>query len=118
MAISELGWFKGYIGLQTYQKLPLDSTLCKILNNINERFLQNCVSDLLRKLLPLNIKQGVVVHYALDGKSRSGVCSLITGRTEIDLTLYHSNSSTIIGKYTLEDKQGESKIAPEIINDM
>lgn len=105
-------------GLQIHQKSPSDSTLCRILNNINARLLQNCVSDLLRKLLPLNIKQGIVVHYALDGKSRSGVCSPITGRTEIDLTLYHSNSSTIIGKYTLEDKQGESKVAPEIITDI
>jgi hypothetical protein len=61
-------------------------------------FLQHCISDLLRKLLPLNMKQGVVVHYALEGKSRSGVCSPVTGRTQIDLILYHSNSSTIIGK--------------------
>ncbi len=83
-------------GLQTYQKSPSDSTLCRKLNNISANFLQQCVSDLLRKLLPLNIKQGVVVYYALDGKSRPSVCSPITGRTEIDLSLYHSNSSTII----------------------
>lgn len=50
-------------------------------------------------------------HYCLDGKSRSGCVSKLTGRTEIDLTIYSPETSQILGHATLPDKVGEQSAA-------
>ena len=96
---------------------PSDSTLGRVLRNINAQLLQKYVSNTIRVLLPLSIQIGKVVHFALDGKSRSGVTSELTGRTEIDLTIFHPKSASIINKLTIPDKLGESTAAPGLIEE-
>lgn len=50
-------------------------------------------------------------QYCLDGKSRSGCVSKLTGRTEIDLTIFSPETSQILGHATLPDKVGEQTAA-------
>ena len=89
-----------------------------MLNNIDENFLQSCVSQVLQLLLRIHLNENSIIHYPLDGKSRCGVCSELTGRTEIDLTLLEAGTLSIVGKITLPDKQGEATAAPLLIKDL
>lgn len=61
---------------------------------------------LVRKRLP---------QYCMDGKARKGCVSGKTGRTEIDLTLYTPETKSILASRTLKDKQGEQRVALEIL---
>ena len=97
---------------------PSDSTLNRALNNIDENILQNSVSETLQILLRSHLNEFSPIHYSMDGKSRKGVCSELTGRTEIDLTFFESSTSSIVGKITLPDKQGESTAAPILIENL
>jgi hypothetical protein len=54
-------------------------------------------------------------QYCIDGKSRRGCISTLTGRTEIDLTIYCPETSQILGHKTLPDKVGEQSAAPILI---
>lgn len=54
-------------------------------------------------------------QYCLDGKSRGGCLSILTGRTEIDLTIYCPETSQILAHRTLQDKVGEQSAAPGLI---
>lgn len=54
-------------------------------------------------------------QYCLDGKARGGCVSKLTGRTEIDLTIYCPETSQILGHQTLADKVGEQTAAPGLI---
>jgi hypothetical protein len=54
-------------------------------------------------------------QYCIDGKSRRGCASQITGRTEIDLTIYSPETSMILGHKTLPDKIGEATATPDLI---
>ena len=54
-------------------------------------------------------------QFCLDGKSRSGCISALTGRTEIDLTIFSPETSQIVGHVTLPDKVGEQTAAPLLI---
>jgi predicted transposase YbfD/YdcC len=62
------------------------------------------------------IPSGNFPHYSLDGKARQGVLSENTGRTEMDLTIYNSDTSRVFAQKTLPDKEGESVAAEELIN--
>lgn len=50
-------------------------------------------------------------QYALDGKARAGCTSQLTGRTEIDVTLFCPETHQVLGHKTLSDKQGEPAAA-------
>lgn len=54
-------------------------------------------------------------QYCIDGKSRGGCLSALTGRTEIDLTIYCPETSQILAHKTLPDKVGEQSAAPGLI---
>jgi len=54
-------------------------------------------------------------QYCMDGKARGGCISKLTGRTEIDLTIYCPETSQILGHRTLPDKVGEQTAAPSLI---
>lgn len=54
-------------------------------------------------------------QYCMDGKARGGCISQLTGRTEIDLTIYNPETSQILGHQTLPDKVGEQTAAPGLI---
>lgn len=54
-------------------------------------------------------------QYCLDGKARSGCISKLTGRTEIDLTIFSPETYQILGHQTLPDKVGEQTAAPGLI---
>ena len=54
-------------------------------------------------------------QYCLDGKARGGCISKLTGRTEIDLTIYCPETSQMLGHQTLPDKVGEQTAAPNLI---
>jgi len=55
------------------------------------------------------IARKIIPQYCLDGKSRKGCVSIKTGRTEIDLTLYCTDTQQILATRTLKDKEGEQK---------
>jgi len=99
---------KPILNIQDCESSPSDSTLCRVLNKINENNLQLCVSKTIQLMFNLSKGKENFIHYALDGKSRCGVRSELTGRTEIDLTLFETKTSAIVGKMTLPDKQGRS----------
>ena len=54
-------------------------------------------------------------QYCIDGKSRGGCISALTGRTEIDLTIYCPETSQLLAHKTLPDKVGEQSAAPNLI---
>ena len=54
-------------------------------------------------------------QYCLDGKSRSGCISKLTGRTEIDLTIFSPETTQILAHVTLPDKVGEQVAAAKLI---
>lgn len=58
---------------------------------------------------------GKFPHYSLDGKSRKGVVSEETGRTEIDLTIFNPDTDKVLAQKTLPDKEGEAVAAEELI---
>ena len=97
---------------------PSDSTMTRVLNHIDENVLQSSVSETLQILLRSHLNEFSLIHYSIDGKSRKGVCSEETGRTEIDLTFFESSTSSILGKITLPDKQGEATAAPILIENL
>jgi len=59
--------------------------------------------------------QGDVPHYAIDGKARKGVMSEATGRTEIDITIFNTDTQKVLAQKTLPDKEGEAVAAEELI---
>ena len=61
------------------------------------------------------VSNGKFPHYSLDGKSRKGVLSEETGRTEIDLTLFNPDTDKILAQKTLPDKEGEAVAAEDLI---
>lgn len=63
------------------------------------------------------ICHGEKPHFAFDGKARKGVVSEVTGRTEIDLTLFCSDTNQILIQKTLPDKEGEPVAAEEMIKE-
>ena len=63
------------------------------------------------------ICHGEKPHFAFDGKARKGVVSEATGRTEIDLTLFCSDTNQILIQKTLPDKEGEPVAAEEMIKE-
>lgn len=54
-------------------------------------------------------------HYALDGKARQGCISALTGRTEIDVTIFCPEARQVLGTITLGDKEGERNAALEMM---
>jgi hypothetical protein len=56
-------------------------------------------------------------QYCLDGKSRAGCTSALTGRTEIDLTLLSPDTMQVFAVRTLADKEGEQTAAQQMIGD-
>ncbi len=52
-----------------------------------------------------------IPQYTLDGKARSGCVSRLTGRTELDVTLFCPETHQVLGHKTLNDKQGEPSAA-------
>ena len=83
--------------------------------NKNKGTYKNNIKDKRKKS---KICPGKFPHYSIDGKSRKGVVSEETGRTEIDLTLFNSETQRVLCQKTLPDKEGESIAAAEIINKM
>ena len=61
---------------------------------------------------------GKFPHYSLDGKSRKGVVSEKTGRTEIDLTIFNPDTDKVLAQKTLSDKEGEAVAAEELIKNI
>lgn len=61
---------------------------------------------------------GKFPHYCLDGKSRKGVVSEETGRTEIDLTIFNPDTDKVLAQKTLPDKEGEAVAAEELIKNI
>lgn len=110
--------FQDLFCLSEFQKHPSDTTLGRVLKNVSSKELQKCISEILRILQGIYIQSLSTVHYALDGKSRSGVLSQLTGRTAIDLTLLSTLTTSVIGKITLEDKKGESTSTPILLFDV
>lgn len=54
-------------------------------------------------------------QYCLDGKARGGCISKLTGRTEIDLTVYSPETAQVLAHTTLPDKLGEQTAAFALI---
>lgn len=61
------------------------------------------------------VSVGKFPHYSLDGKSRKGVISEETGRTEIDLTIFNPDTDKVLAQKTLPDKEGEAVAAEDLI---
>jgi predicted transposase YbfD/YdcC len=62
------------------------------------------------------ISHGKYPHFTFDGKSRKGVISLETGRTEIDVILFSPDTKQVLAQETLPDKEGESVAVEKIID--
>lgn len=54
-------------------------------------------------------------HYAIDGKARAGIVSPVTGRTEIDVTVFDVRTREVLALRNLPDKQGESTAVQNIL---
>ena len=54
-------------------------------------------------------------HYAIDGKARAGIVSPVTGRTEIDVTVFDVRTREVLALRNLSDKQGESTAVQNIL---
>jgi predicted transposase YbfD/YdcC len=113
-------WLSICMILQTDEtkRPPSDTTMNRVLKKVNSNLFQRCVSATMDFLLRSHLSELSIIHYALDGKSRKGVISKMTSRTEIDLTLFEINTSFVVGKITLPDKQGECTAAPALIRDL
>jgi len=57
----------------------------------------------------------ILKHYAIDGKSRKGCHSALTGRTEIDVTLFDVATREVLGKRNIPDKRGEAPMARSLL---
>jgi predicted transposase YbfD/YdcC len=116
--------------LSSSDEESLNEIVCKMQRekfNINWILYQNFVQEGLlsmkfrntirdkRKLSHISRRE--LPHFSLDGKARKGVISSLTGRTEINLTLYCSDTHQILAKETLPDKIGESVAAEKMIRD-
>ena len=119
-------------GQKTSPVAPSQSTLSRILNRVdfwsikqqffNALFLyeKNKKPDLSLDLIYsqndiIGLHKTSLNHYAIDGKSRKGIESLITGRTEIDLSIFDVKKNQVIATHHLADKEGESTKATEIV---
>lgn len=60
----------------------------------------------------------ILNHYSFDGKSRKGIVSPKTGRTEIDLTFFEVKNRKVLAIDTLPDKEGEAPHAQFMIKRM
>jgi len=101
---------------------PSQSTLSRLMSGVDlwalkEQFL---------KALRLALKEKVVcmqssnlsanlMHYTMDGKSRKGIESPITGRTEIDLAIWCPELNQVLATHTLHDKEGEATKAASML---
>jgi len=56
-----------------------------------------------------------LMHYTMDGKSRKGIESPITGRTEIDLAIWCPELNQVLATHTLHDKEGEATKAASML---
>ena len=97
---------------------PSKSTLQRVLKYVDAPALQECVSETIRASLWLKLSPGLPFHYALDGKSRRGVRSPKTQRTEIDLNLFEVTTYSPVAKRVLPDKEGESSGAQIMLQNL
>jgi predicted transposase YbfD/YdcC len=65
----------------------------------------------------LNLKN-IFKHYSFDGKSRKGIISAQTGRTEIDLIFFDVKKRNVIAMDALADKEGEAPRAHALLKRM
>jgi hypothetical protein len=99
---------------------PSQSTLSRLLNRINLWALTENYYNIRRtqelkqnKLEEKNIYS--INHYSIDGKSRKGIISKETGRTEIDVAIFNVDTREVIASRPLQDKIGESTTARAIL---
>lgn len=102
------------------ESTPSQSTLCRLMAKADsfalmKRFLRNKQAGRNLEYKPLPGKS--LPHYAIDGKSRKGILSEETGRTEMDVTIIDVEYRTIEAKMALSDKKGESRIASFLVSD-
>jgi hypothetical protein len=72
------------------------------------RRIQKELSDSNEVKSNIQSKKKILRHISFDGKSRKGIVSVKTGRTEIDLAFYDVSSHQVIATDTLYDKEGEA----------
>jgi len=97
------------------KSVPSQSTLSRLMEHVDFYYLKE---QFFRKLIEHNKNNSSGTkqkHYAIDGKSRKGIVSSETGRTEIDLTIWDVDSKQVISSQTLHDKQGESTSATYLL---
>ncbi len=104
---------------QAPQSSPSQSTFSRLLNKINLFALETRCSTALRmhKLNESNGKKEDLIlnHYGIDGKSRKGIVSPETGRTEIDVAIFNVKTREVIATKILKDKVGESNAAVSML---
>jgi hypothetical protein len=93
------------------KRAPSQSTLCRALLGVDFwALMQQHLKEIRTHFSALCRKKSQLVHYAVDGKSREGIQSKTTGRTELDVTIYEVNSHTVLAKSHASDKKGEAKV--------
>jgi len=67
-----------------------------------------------------NTNGSEVAQLCVDGKARSGCTSELTGRTEIDVTIFSPSTGQVLSSRALEDKEGELRgmesMLTEVVN--
>jgi predicted transposase YbfD/YdcC len=99
---------------------PSQSTLSRLCSRCDEYGLKQLYLDGMRKK-QRDEQSGSgravdLVHYSIDGKSRAGCESPLTGRTEIDLVLLDLKARQALGWMTIPDKEGEATSAQKLFS--
>lgn len=98
---------------------PSQSTLSRVLKNVDIYSITEQY-QLERRLVIKKSEQNetakmLLKHYCFDGKSRKGIVSKETGRTEMDVTLFDVNTREVLAQRVIPDKEGESTVAHSIL---
>jgi predicted transposase YbfD/YdcC len=104
---------------------PSQSSISRFFKNADEQEIKKLYLEKLREkeeresaeCAQKQLSLKALPHYAIDGKSRGGCVSELTGRTEIDLTIFNVETRTVIGLEVIPDKEGEATSAQKIFKD-
>jgi len=118
-------WLSRLWGQLTGQKVsfvaPSQSTLSRVMNQVDfwalkqQFFIQ--ILSYREQARGANLVTHLK-HYSFDGKSRKGITSDSTGRTEIDLVIFDVEKTKVIATHHLADKEGESTKATNILKQL
>jgi len=110
-------------GFLAPSRAPSQSTLSRLMAGVDLWALKEQFLKAIRLALQEKITGGQVfsslpeslMHYTMDGKSRKGIESQITGRTEIDLAIWSPELNQVLATHTLHDKEGEATKAASML---